>query len=502
MRSLRLLLSAGAMLSLVAGSANASRIIGQQGNPDTVTGTGVVNELDGFQEMGGPYTGGQGLEAEGAAPFSVPAPGTINMRINSFVNEFPMATWFSGQNGNGTPESNRGNKIGSFGVYGWIRVDLGIDGQTKNGIKYGAFTEIREDDTIPVTGGLATATSAFGQSASSDSSDNVLYVRHASVYLGTDQLGFLRVGTGIAPMTLYETGLTDNFDIGGWISFSGTNIPSNMAPVWPWADEGGQYMAATIIYTSPVIAGFDGAIGFIPNNSPPFDGSGCSQAYGGVGCATQSSSTFPGDFENRFRNEISVALRYRNSFGPVGMNISGIYSTSGTVNAAGPIAAAGASAGFGVTAGPNGLFQKYKGLRLYDLGASFSLFRQWNLEGNVLWGNVNSNWALQPSGGKDAFAWVVGTKYTFMQAPLTIGAYYFNYRYNGLPFVTAGVGARTSRGLDVGAVYGLGPGVVLVAEYAWGENSQNGFNFLQNEIGPNSNKVWAQVLTAGMSVRF
>jgi len=99
---------------------------------------------------------------------------------------------------------------------------------------------------------------------------------------------------------------------------------------------------------------------------------------------------------------------------------------------------------------------------------------------------------------------VVGTKYTFMQAPLTIGTYYFDYRYNGLATtLLPGMGARTSRGLDVGAVYGLGPGVVLIAEYAWGENSQTGFNFLQNEAGNfNSNKVWAQVLTAGMSVRF
>ena len=120
MRSLRLLLSAGAILSLVAGSASASRILDQEGNPATPTGTGVVNELDGFQEMGSPYTGGQGLEPETAAPFSVPAPGTINMRINSFVNEFPMMTWFSGQNGAGTPATNAGNKIQGFGIYGWI----------------------------------------------------------------------------------------------------------------------------------------------------------------------------------------------------------------------------------------------------------------------------------------------------------------------------------------------------------------------------------------------
>jgi len=496
MRSLRLLLSAGAILSLAAGSADASRILGQEGNPATPTGTGVVNELDGFQEMGGPYTGGQGLETEAAAPFSTPAPGTINMRINSFVNEFPMMTWFSGQNGNGTPGTNAGNKIQGFGIYGWIRIDLGIDGQTKNGIKYGAFTEVRENNTTNVTGGPTSLNGGFGQSASGDSSGNTLYVRHASVYLGTDQLGFLRIGTGIAPMTLYETGLTDNFDIGGWISFSSSNIPSNMTPIWPWADEGGQYMAGTIVYTSPVIAGFDGGIGFIPNNSTPFDGSGCSSAFGGVGCATQSSSVFTGDVQNRYRNELSIALRYRNSFGPVGMNLSGIYSFSGVVN------------NNGSTNGTvNGISQtttRYKGLNIGDLGASFSLFKQWNIEGNVMWGHFNGNWALQPEGGKDAFAWVVGTKYTIMQAPLTIGAYYFDYRYNGLATpLLPGMGARTSRGLDVGAVYGLGPGVVLVAEYAWGENSQSGFNFLTNTAGNfNSNKVWAQVLTAGMSVRF
>ena len=129
---------------------------------------------------------------------------------------------------------------------------------------------------LAITGGATSATSGFAQSASGDSSDNTLYVRHANVYLGTDKMGFIRVGTGIAAMTLFETGLSDNFDIGGWISFASTTVPGNMAPVWPWADEGGEYMAARIAYVTPQIAGFDGDIAFAPNNSTPFDGSGCS----------------------------------------------------------------------------------------------------------------------------------------------------------------------------------------------------------------------------------
>jgi predicted porin len=239
-----------------------------------------------------------------------------------------------------------------------------------------------------------------------------------------------------------------------------------------------------------VIAGFDGGISFIPNNSTPFDGPGCSEPFGGVGCATQSSSQDPGDFENRYRNEVSLALRYRNVFGPIGFDMSGIWSVSGAVNS--------------VTA-PGALTpaQNYKGLDIGDLGAEFTINHAWNIAGNVMWGNFNGNWALQPEGGSSALAWVVGTRYTFMQAPLTIGTYYFNYNYNGLATPRpVGVGQRNSRGLDVGAVYGLGPGVVLIAEYAWGQNSQTGFDFLTNENGPNSNTVWAQVLTAGMSVRF
>jgi hypothetical protein len=496
MRSLRLLLSAGAILSLAAGSAYAGRIMDMTGNPATPTGTGLVTGLDGFQEMGSTYTGGQGLESESAIPFSVPAPGTINMRINSFVNEFPMVTWFSGQNGNGTPASNAGNKMQGYGIYGWIRIDLGIDGQTKNGIKYGAFTEIRENNTTAITGtSNTTATSGFAQSASGDSGDNTLYVRNATVYIGTDQVGFLRVGTVVDAQTLYETGLNDNFDIGGWISFASSNIPSNVAPVWPWADEGPSYMPAGIAYLSPVIAGFDGGISFLPNNSTSFDGSGCSEPYGGVGCATQSSSTFSGDFQTRYRNRMDVALRYRNAFGPIGLDMAGIYVFSGVVNNS--IAPPSPLAGL-----------TYKGLSIGDFGAEFSINHAWDIAGNVMWGNFNGDWALQPQGGANALGWVVGTRYTFMQAPLTIGTYWFNYNYNGLTtprtaaFNAAGVGTRTSRGLDVGAVYGLGPGVVLIAEYAWGENSQNGFDFLTNEVGPNSNKVTAQVLTAGMSIRF
>jgi hypothetical protein len=492
MGKLRLLLSAGAMLSLAVGSANAARIMGQAGNDASPTGTGIVTDATGFQESGSPYSGGQGLEGESAVPFApAPAPGTINFRINSFVNEFPMYTSFSGMNGSGTPAANAGNKIQGYGIYGWIRFEMGLDGMTKSGIRYGSYFQIRENNTTAVSGAaISPNASGFGQSASGDSSDNTLYVRHANVYIGTDQIGLVRIGTGLGAMTLFETGLFDDFDIGGWISFASSNIPSNMTPVWPWADEGGEYMAARIGYVSPVLFGFDGGIFFAPNNSGPFDGSGCSASYGGNYCATQSSSTATGDLSGRYRNELGIALRYRNAFGPVGLAVSGIYTTSGKVNAAG---AASVPA------------NQYNGENIGDVGAEVSVNHQLAIGANVMWGAFNGNWGLQPKAtatipATTAIAWEAGVKYTIPQAPITLGTYYFNYKNQGA------VGLPTQRvyqGLDVGAVYGLGPGAVLVAEYAWGQNYQGGYDFLTGGSGSNlNNKVQAQVFTVGMSVRF
>jgi len=506
---LRVLLSAGAILGLVAGTANAGRIMDMEGNPATVTGVGEATNLDGFSQVGSPYTGAQGLEGESAVPWSVPQPGKINMRVNLFVNEFPMAAWWTGMSGSTASPALVGNKQQPFGIYGWIRLDFGVDGMTKNGIQYGGYVQVRENNTTGITGGTASiasgnfaagatppatglagssVTSGFAQSASADSSDNILYVRHANVYLGTSQLGFLRIGTGLGSQTLYELGLFDDFDIGGWISFASSNIAGGAAPAWPWADDGQYYMAARIQYVSPVIDGFDFGVGFAPNNSTPFDGSGCSAAGGGVGCATQSSSTLATDYENRYRNEIDGALRYRNSWGPIGLAASFIWTHSGVVNDAAAAA------------------QPYKGLDVGDAGTYISIFKQLEVGGNVMWGAVNGAWAPMPSGGKHALAWVTGVKWTIPQLPATLGAYYFNYKYQGntapLSATCAFCTQRTSQGLDVGAVYGFGPGVAAVAEYAWGQVYQGNVDLLTGEAGSAYNTVTANVVTVGMSVRF
>jgi hypothetical protein len=86
---------------------------------------------------------------------------------------------------------------------------------------------------------------------------------------------------------------------------------------------------------------------------------------------------------------------------------------------------------------------------------------------------------------------------------MTVGAYYFNYKSQGQIGLPT---QRTDQGLDMAAVYGMGPGVVLIAEYAWGQRYQGAYNFLtSNAAGTDflaNNKVHANVFTVGMSVRF
>ena len=64
-------------------------------------------------------------------PFSVQPPAP-NMRINLEVTEAPQAAWWTGMNGRGTPASNAGNKQQALGIFGWVRLDFGLQtGETR-----------------------------------------------------------------------------------------------------------------------------------------------------------------------------------------------------------------------------------------------------------------------------------------------------------------------------------------------------------------------------------
>ena len=247
---------------------------------------------------------------------------------------------------------------------------------------------------------------------------------------------------------------------------------------------------------------------FAPNNAPATSGGNtCSTIY--TGCITQSTSNIPGDL-GRYRNEFEIGLRYRNAWGPVGLAVSGVYTVSAATNP-GPYAPLGAA---GTPAGATNAL-RYNGLNMGMIGGEVSINKYLAIGANTMFGAYNGSWGLQSKApyclsatlcqGSEttAIAWVAGARYTIPSLPSTIGASFFDYKYQGQPGLPT---QRTSAGLDVGATYGLGPGAVIIAEYLWGYNYQGGYNFLTNQdtgtAAALNNKVQEQLLMLGIALRF
>jgi hypothetical protein len=539
------------MAGALGGAAYAVEFPASDGSTPTgpiqsPTGVGMVTTTSGFQEVGSTYTGGQGQQyTPGASsynlsPFSTPAPGTAILRVDLQMVMFAEGGWWTGMNGSGVSgfpaagsSSNGaiagangagGNKQAPYGIIGYVRIDLGIDGMSKSGIRYGAFTEIRENTLNPNSTGVATngnagtvatgnlganTASATASGTSGFNTQQTLYVRQAWAYIGTDTLGLIRIGQGFSANALMQTGLNDEFDSGGWVGAqAGGILPSVTGPTWPWADSGNEYQAARIAYLSPVFAGFDVVSSFAPNNLPATSGGDtCSAVY--TGCVTQSSSNAASDLA-RYRNEFEIGLRYRNAFGPIGLAVSGVYTHSAATNP-GPFAPLGAA---GTPVGPTNAL-RYNGLNMGMVGAEVTINKYLAIGANTLFGAYNGSWGLQSKApycasatlcqgsATTAIAWVAGARFTIPSLPSTIGGSFFDYKYQGQPGLPT---QRTSAGLDLGATYGLGPGAVLIAEYLWGYNYQGGFNFLTSAstgtTAAQNNKVSEQIALLGIGLRF
>jgi hypothetical protein len=546
MRKLRLLLCAGTMASALGGAAFAVEFPPSDGSTPTgpiqsPTGVGMITTASGFHEVTGPYAAGYGQQyTPGAAgyntsPFSTPAPGTAVLRVDLQTIALGEAAWWTGMNGsgvsntavlNGVTTAAAGNKQAPYAIIGYIRLDLGIDGMSKSGVRYGAFTEIRENTLNPnstvgsggastTSSGAATSntTTAPSSGTSSFNGQNTLYVRQAWAYVGTDTAGIVRIGQGFSANSLLELGLNDEFDDGGWSTVGvGGVTPTVSAPTWPWADVGNEYQAARIAYLSPVVHGFDMVTSFAPNNLPMTSaGNTCSSVN--TGCISQSTSNAAGDL-GRYRNEFEIGLRYRNSYGPIGFAVSGIYTVSAATQA-GPFAPGPASA---APAGTSAL--RFNGLNIGMVGAEVTINKYLAIGANTMFGAFNGSWGLQNKAGSGssayclsatlcqtstttAIAWVVGARYTIPQLPVTLGGSFFDYKYQGQPGLPT---QRTSAGVDLGVTYGLGPGAILLAEYLWGYNYQGSFNFLTGTAtgttASQNNKVQQQSLVAGIALRF
>jgi predicted porin len=368
----------------------------------------------------------------------------------------------------GTPPA-RGGKLANYDFFEYGRIWVGADGVAANGLRYGARLEIRMP--YPATN------TARGDDR------GTLFFRRAVGYVGTPTLGQLRFGSGTVQaveqmytghmMGKVASGLLDG-EFSPAVFVSGANAAIGFTGVGLLANSffyssSTVNNASAIGYYSPQFFGFDIGLSYAPNdgnlagicgpagaapNPPPAALAGCDQA--------SSSARNAG----RLRNQFDAMLRYRGTFGPVGLTASGGFRTADTVDDANPAAARFKR----VTAGIFGAELTWAGLTV----GGITTFGPYNRGFTALQKN-------EPRGqNRDAFSWQLGAAYTI--GAITVGAAYHELRTEGERSDAPNpvTGKLKEQGFGVGASYALAPGLALFAEYIYSKVSESGRDFIDN----------------------
>jgi predicted porin len=386
------------------------------------------------------------------------------------------------------------NSLNNWDFIDYARLFPGFDGVAANGLRYGASLEIRMG-----SGGNARGDTRSG-----------LFYRRMWGYVGTPTLGQVRVGSG--PTGAVETmtvGHITGFGSGGWDGDApafivGTNPSDNF-----WFSSSSRNNYTKIGYFSPQFFGFDLGLSYGPNNGNFGGDSACS--YGNVQTAPQNcdrlSGTALGNGIYNVQNLLEIMLRYRGTFGPVGVAVSGGWS--------GALSSIDNNSTLGIPATD----YSQKKLSMFVGGATVSWAGltvgglltggQGNIGSHTFGANGGVTGTLGGGGGlqpllsgtglstSNFFGWEIGGQYTF--GPFVVGAHYFNSSTEGNQVVSAD---RDRQGVAVGGTWNIAPGLAMFLEYLWGEVKENGVNITTGAPGTANNKLNVNVVSLGISFQW
>ena len=425
------------------------------------------------------------------ADSALPSPGSVVVRFGGQLDWYAASVTDSGQKsvistastgvtGTIAPGSFKSANY-SFGDY--IRLFPSVDGVAANGLRYGAFIELRVENYFQAGGGANTSVSGADRT-------NDLYVRRAYGYLGLANLGYLRFGTGDGAGGLFDTGTFQNFDAGGWNGDIPNLISGNAQAVFPFQGGVGAFYATDkLTYLSPQVYGFELGVSYEPNTENVTDYNS-STVVNSLNSVTLSSSSIAGDLARR-RNVINPEVRYRNTFGPLGVALEAGYYKSATVSYDGGAAA--------------NTVQRFKGWDFGDYGAVLT-FGGLSVGGHIMEGAFNGQGALAPQGTRDSFAWIAGASYTV--GPVIVGASYFFYDFPGnqrttLAGLLNGVSREHDKGIAAGGTYTVTPGVSLFLSYVYGEKKERNYDLLDGIAGSTlNNATRAQAVGTGVQIKW
>ena len=333
-------------------------------------------------------------------------------------------------------------------------INLYADGLAANGMRYGAVFELQMD----------AMTSTAGTGTGVDYDELYGFVKGS-----WGELRFGQEDSAASLLQIRRPGTLWMGDSDAWDEFL-----ANSGYIIAGVGDGND--ASKIIYLSPQFMGFDAGISYAANR---FEGE--------QSTIPTSTSNFQRDYTG-LTNEISAALRYRGTFGPVGVGASFVaqFADAGSLSANGaPIAAKDQN----ITTYAAGLL-----LRAYGFAVG----------GDYTWGNYRTT----PANGSIAQGidgssqWAAGITYTI--GALTLGGMYSQ----GTQDNGGTVADRTQTYMGLGAAYVLAPGMTLFANYNQisDENiptaapTKTGATLVSFGAGDNTRDI--TVLVAGVRVAF
>jgi hypothetical protein len=442
-------------------------------------------------------------------PTMVPDPGSVVVRFGGHYNFYAGAVADSGRVATGAKQQAQ-----EFGDY--LHISPSVDGVAANGLRYGVYSDFWMEH--PGTSTTATATTgstgvqngagggSIGSITNNERTNSTLYLRHAWAYVGLPTIGTLRVGTD-GPTTLFQTGTFENFNDGGWNGDIPDFVSGNAGPTWPFAAVGNLYGPSKATYLSPQLYGFEIGLSYEPTTSFNNIYDQCNVA--GTGCARNDSSNVASDLARR-RNTLNTEMRYRGTFGPIGVAAEVGWMGSGTVGAN-----QGGLAGAALTSYQSAA--RYRGFNI-GIGGLAITYGGLTVGGHIQGGDYNGQWGLAPAGGPHSLAYLLGASYTV--GPVIVGVQAFQYNSPGNSFAYTGVptaaqvhvGQERERGIAAGGTYTLTPGVSLFLDYLWGDRKENGFDLLtgtgttfNGATGVDShlnNQTRASLIGTGLQIRW
>jgi predicted porin len=368
----------------------------------------------------------------------------------------------------GTATDPAGTELNTYDFNAMGRIWIGADGVAVRGVRYGARLEIR----IPASG------------ASSDARGN-LFLRRATAYIGSPTMGQFRFGSG-------QVTAVEMMTVGHIMGRIGTGLLDGDIPDFVYTGGGGQ-LANNFFYSSstannftavgfftPQYAGLDIGLSYGPNQSS-FLGN-CAVASGTAGsmAGCDRVDTVAAGNATALQDIFDAMLRYRGTFGPVGI------TTSGGIRMASSVGATGAAV-------------PHNNPLVWILGAEFSVGGL-TLGGLAYFGDANRGFAALPdtpgANNDDMFAWQLGAMYTI--GPWSFGLAYHQLVSEGSTALSAD---QRDQGFGIGLTYTLAPGLALFAEYDYSKVREGGRDFDLNKDGV-QDSFKAQGVLLGVGVQW